>query len=100
MHVLIAHSVLANNLVQMVTFFWRDMIKDILPRDNNGTVVVFHNPWYERREIRFAAPRTVRDKQLLRTLPARRHSPTESTALTRYTWAAETFMIQLSITWL
>jgi hypothetical protein len=28
----------------MVTFFWRDMIRDILPKGNNGTVLVFHNP--------------------------------------------------------
>jgi hypothetical protein len=31
----------------MATIFWRDMIKDILPAGNNGTVLVFHNPWYE-----------------------------------------------------
>jgi hypothetical protein len=29
----------------MVGFFWRDMIKDILPKGNNGTILVFHNPW-------------------------------------------------------
>jgi hypothetical protein len=29
----------------MVGFFWRDMLEDILPRGNNGTIVVFHNPW-------------------------------------------------------
>jgi hypothetical protein len=31
--------------LQLVEFFWRDMIKDILPKGNNGTVLVFHNPW-------------------------------------------------------
>jgi len=30
----------------MICFFWRDMIKDILPKGNNGVVLVVKNPWY------------------------------------------------------